>query len=525
MPTAAPDRPTIPVTNTQFHEQTDAAWDSIVAANDDAAPEVLVRGSELVRISSDDGGPTLKPWVAPALRERMSRVGFWAKVATDGEGQLIFTPTKPPLDVAQALLAREPHEYEGAPQVNRIVDVPVFGADGSLLTTPGYHAASRTFYLPAPDFGPLPEIATDMDSVILARDFLLGELLRDFPFVDAADRANALGLLLLPFARELIDGPTPMHAIMAHTPGTGKSLLARALLLAGCGEVAPAPEPGSAEEWRKVITSQLIRGTSAIVFDNLRQKLDSGPLAAALTTAQWEDRILGENRMVSAPVRNAWVATVNNLALTTEQARRIAPIYLDAGVEAPWDHEPAGGYRHPDLIGWARVNRARLVWAALTLIQNWLDGAEYIGADENGDLDYLRSSERVSAPRMLASFESWSNVIGGILAAAGINDHLGNRDKLHETADEEQHELATFLASWADKITEPIETAQLKQYVQYGGPLYDDLPTELRGLRVETLEKQLPVYLRSNRRKPAGGLRLDYITGKRRKWIVEHIDN
>jgi hypothetical protein len=54
---------------------------------------------------------------------------------------------------------------------------------------------------------------------------LLLELFGDFPFATDADRTNALGALLLPFVRELVDDPTPLHLIEAPSPGIGKGLL------------------------------------------------------------------------------------------------------------------------------------------------------------------------------------------------------------------------------------------------------------------------------------------------------------
>ncbi len=39
--------------------------------------------------------------------------------------------------------------------------------------------------------------------------------------MDEADRAHALALLLLPYARDLIDGPTPNHLAESPEPGSG----------------------------------------------------------------------------------------------------------------------------------------------------------------------------------------------------------------------------------------------------------------------------------------------------------------
>jgi putative DNA primase/helicase len=61
------------------------------------------------------------------------------------------------------------------------------------------------------------------------------EPLQDFPFVEDADRAHTIALFLLPFVRELIEGPTPLHLIHKPAPGTGGSLLAQAINLAATG--------------------------------------------------------------------------------------------------------------------------------------------------------------------------------------------------------------------------------------------------------------------------------------------------
>jgi len=78
---------------------------------------------------------------------------------------------------------------------------------------------------------------------------LLDSLLGDFPFADQASRANALALLLLPFVRPLIDGPTPLHLIEAAKPGTGKGLLADVVHAIATGRPASATaEVGEGEE-------------------------------------------------------------------------------------------------------------------------------------------------------------------------------------------------------------------------------------------------------------------------------------
>ena len=103
----------------------------------------------------------------------------------------------------------------GLPVLVGIVNTPVFGRNGRLLTTPGYHPDARLLYCPAPGF----EVPRDCASahrrneVAAARALICDDLLGDFPFVSPSEQAHAVALLLLGFLRSMIDGPTPLHLI------------------------------------------------------------------------------------------------------------------------------------------------------------------------------------------------------------------------------------------------------------------------------------------------------------------------
>ena len=145
-----------------------------------------------------------------------------------------------------------------------------------------------------------------------------------------------MALLLLPFVRELIEGPTPLHLIEKPTPGTGAGLLSDVLTYPFLGQtVSVMAEGGDDDEWRKRITAKLMSGGSIVLIDNLRRVVDSGALSAALTTDSWEDRILGQSNMAKVPVRTVWIATGNNPALSNEIARRVVRIRLDSHVGQP----------------------------------------------------------------------------------------------------------------------------------------------------------------------------------------------
>src|SRR5205823_6791988 len=110
----------------------------------------------------------------------------------------------PPLVVAKNMLA---DPAPPLPAITRIVAAPIFAATGELQDRVGYNPEARVFYDPLPGFE-LPSIprAPSQTDVNRSRELLL-ELVVDFPFVTEAERAHALAGLLLPFGRDLIDGP------------------------------------------------------------------------------------------------------------------------------------------------------------------------------------------------------------------------------------------------------------------------------------------------------------------------------
>ncbi len=173
----------------------------------------------------------------------------------------------------------------------------------------------------------------------------LRDELGDFPFADeGAGLAHTLCLLLQPFVRPLIHGPTPLYLIDAPARGTGKGLLADVAGLVALGEPAAVMSlTNDADELEKRITSLLLTAAPMVLLDNV-SRLHAAPLAAVLTATTWRGRVLGELRMVAVPNRATWVATGNNVTLSDELVRRVIPIRLDAGVERP---EERKGFRKP----------------------------------------------------------------------------------------------------------------------------------------------------------------------------------
>jgi len=416
---------------------TAAAWAALHAYNN---PPTLFRyGGLPVRIEEDEhGAPSPKTLTETRLRHDMARAADWYKRDRKGNA----SPALPPKHVIEDMLATPALPL---PILNGILEAPAFAPDGTLHDVPGYHPAGRTYYHPSPGFQvpPVPCEPTAAD-IQRARGLIVDELLGDFPFTGDAERAHAVAVFLLPFVRGLIDGPTPLHLIEKPTPGTGASLLADVLSYPATGRPPAATTEGRDEdEWRKRLTAKLRTGAPIVLIDNLRRRLDSANVASALTSSVWEDRLLGTSDTTRLPVRCVWVATGNNPALSDEMTRRTIRIRLDARRDRPWLRTD---FRHPNLRGWAAKHRGELVWAALTLAGAWLTAGRPVAPD---------------AP-MLGMYDSWSRVMGGILATAGIGGFLGNLDEFYDASDTEGAERRAFLGAWWDAYRDtPVPAAQL----------------------------------------------------------------
>lgn len=421
------ERPLIPVTG-DLAAMTHAAWAALVAAND--PPVLFCRGAAIpVRLEDGNGVATrTRLLTRDRMRYALARASRWERQERTKTGTRTVEAL-PPLPVVLDLLATPEPPF---PALDRIVTVPTFTPSGRLRVTPGYDPDGHAYFAPSADFtvptvSAHPTPAEVGAAVVLLLDDYLGE----FPFTGPPERAHALALLLLPFVRELIEGPTPLHLVEAPTPGTGKTLLVDAANWPALGHATPAmAEGGADDEWRKRITAKLLASSAVVFLDNLRRPLDSSAVSSALTAALYEDRILGRSEIEAVPVRCVWCASGNNPRLSLEIARRTVRIRLDARTEEPWRRT---GFRHADIRAWAQTERGRLIAAALTIGRAWLDAG--------------RPGPPPATPT-LGMFEAWTRVLGGMLAVAGVDGFLGNLDEFYQDADLDGAEIREFLAAW-----------------------------------------------------------------------------
>ena len=445
--------PIITVTDRQLRDVTAEVRTALEAANEPLRDFLF--GDMYVEVRySEDGRPRLHELNDRALRSRLTRAADFVKRIKNGTALAIF----PPGDVVGDLIGARQLPY---PQLRALVELPILRADGSVTTTPGYDTATRRYYAPARDAAQVPDVpdSPTADELQRAVRLISEEALVDFPFVDAASRANAFALILTPTLPLLIGEPAlaPLQLVDAAQQGSGKTSLVHLTAVIATGRPAPVMAlPDSGEELRKQITAALVEGAQLMAYDNVEGTVDSPHLARALTSPIWKDRWLGVNKTVEA----LWVATGNNLALGGDLGRRCVLIRLDPKTSRPWRDR---SFRHQDLLGWAAANRGELVWSLLVMVRSWIAAG--------------RPAGRVAT---LAGFDGWAQTAGGILHHIGVPGFLGNLEVLYAQTDEEAAQWESFLLAWREHLGEQtVTTAGLHQAIAKSARFAEALPEKL----------------------------------------------
>jgi hypothetical protein len=295
----------------------------------------------------------------------------------------------------------------------------------------GYHSGSQVLLDMDPE---LADAVRNVDG----GDFAFGTkkidyMLHAFPFKDkAVDKANVLAALLLPYVRELITGPTPLHLIHAPSPGSGKTLLSNTVSKVVCGMAMEdrfsVTLPGGRnadEEIRKLTTTGLRQSPRVFIWDNVVGEVKSKEIAQALTEPIYNARLLSTNNSLVLPNSCLWMANGNQFQAIEDIRRRIVPIELKAMTSrrAPFDMD--------EFLG---RDRKYIVWALLSMVQVWVDDGMPLWRD-----------------RTLPSYERYSEVIGGILASNGIDGFLANLAEFNEQTTADSGQYPELIEEWAGK--------------------------------------------------------------------------
>jgi hypothetical protein len=298
-----------------------------------------------------------------------------------------------------------------------VVTSPVFRPDGTLITDQGYDEATGIYFESCncpPVNVPFRPTAADVRCAI-------GDLyypFKDFPFVDESHKSSALAAMMTIAVRYAFDGPAPLFLVDSNRAGTGKGLLADALVLIPTGMTsASMTNVIDDNEMRKRIFAIALGGESIIKIDNIGEKdgLGTPSLDSAITTQLIGDRLLGVHEYIKTELIATWLATGNNVRLNGDMARRTCHIRLETGLENPGSRSDVS---EKNLRVHIRRDRGRYLQAILTIIRAW-----YADQPPLQDIDTW------------GSFEEWSDIVRQVIVWIGMPDPYATNKRLLETAD------------------------------------------------------------------------------------------
>jgi hypothetical protein len=337
-------------------------------------------------VSDGKARPVTPDW----LTDHMGRVcEFYSmrhRRKADGEEAPEEGPEDAPLSVARAILAK--HGERGFKKLVAVVTAPTLRIDGSILDRPGHDEASGLlFYCEHPNPPRVP-VKPSVQDALAALKFLWAPLAL-FPLVDAVANGVALHGLLSAALRASL--PTaPGVGFDAPAAGSGKTLLARCIgILAMGSEPSILPPADTDEETRKRLFAVLREGQRVVLWDNVREPLGSASLDAFLTAPTFADRVLGSSETITLPNRALFIATGNNLRMTSDTCRRVLTARIDAQSETPYTRDFSF-----DPAQMVQTDRLAYVVAALTIVRA-----------------YITAGRPKMAKGRTASFEHWDDLV------------------------------------------------------------------------------------------------------------------
>lgn len=354
------------------------------------------------------------------LRMRMTECAEWLKFdVRSNEWKRVDAPH----DVANTLQEAS-GMWPNIPALNGILESPTMRPGGTVLNAPGYDPQSGLFLDSKLKFAAIKdEPSFDDAQQALA---LLQELVKGFPFVNAAGRSVALAMMLTPFARFAMRS-APMFVISAPKMGSGKTLLSNLPNYLASGKPSSLiSQSDTPEEERKRLLALLLQGSIVTVIDNVERPLKSDALCTALTEPTIQDRILGSTRVISVPTRTVWIATGNNIRIDGDLTSRCLLCALDPECERPEERS-----FEVNLHDYAPRNRNVLASACLTILRAYV----------------VAGSPLNSKTPVYGRFEQWSKMVREPLLWLGLDDPCETRKHI-ETRDPVRDNLGNLLLAW-----------------------------------------------------------------------------
>ena len=256
-------------------------------------------GGLIVSVATDpaSGDPSIVPTSAPALTRELSVAATWEKY--DGRtGD--WVRCDPPARHTGILFDAQQFRY--LPPLAGVVRQPYFReSDGELVKHAGYDQTANRFGVFDARHFVIPEPTVDAARAALA---LLEELLTEFHFVAANDKAAALAAIFTATVRPTLPHAPAFH-VRAPVFASGKTYLCELIgAFSGPGSNAKVSYPMTSEEATKVMLSLLLTSPASVEFDDMDTDwIPHGTIKRMLTAEAITDRILGVSKTATVSTR------------------------------------------------------------------------------------------------------------------------------------------------------------------------------------------------------------------------------
>lgn len=328
-------------------------------------------------------------------------VCFVAQFSKKGYSEL---PATMMTEEARGCLASDIFRFQQR-KIQRVnfVRLPVVRADGRIELLPkGYDAESEIYTM---------ENALEYDTKwdLERAKLFLDDLLSEFPFTDARSKAVHITAMLAMFGTtlQLMQAKRLNFVYRANQSRAGKSLLAQTAVVPVCGPASIQGIPESKEEFKKILDTEALNGSSYIFFDDIARKLVNPTLNSFLTANVWTGRLMNTQKKFTVPQNAIVFMTGNNLELSQDLAGRCLMVDLYVG-EA--DVQARKINRVMDELYLAKLDVRRDCLSALwALVKAW---------------DSAKPDARPSSSSVVVGFQTFSNIFGGIVEHAGYGDPM-----------------------------------------------------------------------------------------------------
>lgn len=288
------------------------------------------------------------------------------------------------------------------PPISMVVNSPIIieGEDGKpTVLSNGYHAFRGGIVVTRGEKQPEIPLSKAIDELIA--------IIQDFHFKTPSDKARALAMMLTPallWGGFFKNSCIPLFLVEANDSQAGKGYLLH-LVAAIYGETLTprAPRKGGVGSFDEDFNAALLKGKPFILFDNLRDKLDS-PHIESFITARGTFSVRTPHRAaVDIDVSNyVLVATSNGFDTTQDLKNRILCLRI---LKRPPSYT-FGACDGKDVLTYVQAHQSFYLGCVFSVVRYWL---------ENGK---QRSDE------MRHSFRDWAQTLDWILQNA-FGDKIG----------------------------------------------------------------------------------------------------